>query len=292
MILEKLDRYLARRSPVFVTGVGVLLTLVLGAIDYRTGWELSFALFYVLTVTLVSWYAGRNAGLLLAALSALVWFAANRLAGEPYASLLVPLWNALARLGLFGVAALTMARLSRTVAALNAALAREKELARVDSLTGVGNARAFYELAEREISRARRNGHPLGVAYLDVDGFKAINDDRGHSAGDQLLRHIAEVLVHTVRSMDIVARLGGDEFALLFPEAGPEATQIVVGKVHRVLDETMRREGYPVSFSIGAVTLQAPWLPVDQLVHYADTLMYAVKQSGKNAVKHEVAPGS
>lgn len=292
MILEKLDRYLARRSPVFVTGVGVLLTLVLGAIDYRTGWELSFALFYVLTVTLVSWYAGRNAGLLLAALSALVWFAANRLAGEPYASLLVPLWNALARLGLFGVAALTMARLSRTVAALNAALAREKELARVDSLTGVGNARAFYELAEREISRARRNGHPLGVAYLDVDGFKAINDDRGHSAGDQLLRHIAEVLVHTVRNMDIVARLGGDEFALLFPEAGPEATQIVVGKVHRVLDETMRREGYPVSFSIGAVTLQAPWLPVDQLVHYADTLMYAVKQSGKNAVKHEVAPGS
>jgi diguanylate cyclase (GGDEF)-like protein len=97
---------------------------------------------------------------------------------------------------------------------LRRALDRERTLARTDFLTGIANRTAFHEMVGREIERQRRYRRPFGLAYIDCDNFKAVNDSLGHHAGDDLLRSIGAVLGAGLRRTDVVARLGGDEFAV------------------------------------------------------------------------------
>ena len=281
-------RLLENRSRASIVALGVVLALLLGVLDYATGWELSFSVFYLLPVSMVAWYAGRWPGVAVAAGSAAVWAIANRLAGQTHDSTFLTGWNALVRLGFFLVVSLTLTELRRTLAALHAALDREQALARIDSLTGISNARAFYEMAEREVSRAARYAHPLTLAYIDADGFKVVNDRLGHSAGDRVLKAIAQALTAAVRITDVVARLGGDEFAVLFPETGPEAARTALEKLQRALGEAMAAEGVPVTFCIGAVGASRPARTVDELIRQADALMYEVKHAGKNAIRLEV----
>lgn len=281
-------RLLENRSRASIVALGVVLALLLGMLDYATGWELGFSVFYLLPVSMVAWYAGRWPGVAVAAGSAAVWAIANRLAGQPHDSTFLTVWNALVRLGFFLVVSLTLTELRRTLAALHAALDREQALARIDSLTGIRNARAFYEMAEREVSRAARYAHPLTLAYIDADGFKAVNDRLGHSAGDRVLKAIAQALTAAVRITDVVARLGGDEFAVLFPETGPEAARTALEKLQRALGAAMAAEGVGVTFCIGAVGASRPARTVDELIRRADALMYEVKHAGKNAIRLEV----
>ena len=124
---------------------------------------------------------------------------------------------------------------------------------------------------------------------MDVDDFKQVNDRHGHSAGDRLLKAVADSIGQNVRDVDTVARLGGDEFAVLMPETGETAAQVVIRRVRRQLLEASRREGLPVTFSIGVVTWYAPPATVDEVLRAADSLMYAAKRLGKNTVRHTVA---
>ena len=103
-----------------------------------------------------------------------------------------------------------------------------KDLAAVDSLTGLANRRHFLERLDSEIARSRRRGHTLSIALLDLDGFKGINDAYGHIVGDDVLRQVAQALGCGVRESDVVARFGGDEFVLLFPESTHAAVQRVL----------------------------------------------------------------
>jgi diguanylate cyclase (GGDEF)-like protein len=254
----RFSRLIEGRSQAFVVACGVGLTLLVGALDFRTGWELSFSVFYLIPIALVAWYAGRWPGVGTAVLSALILAFANRLAGETHGGPFVPVWNALVQ-----------------------------ALARVDGVTGVRNARAFREMVEREVARAGRYGSPLTLAYLDADGFKAVNDSLGHSAGDRILQTIGRTLEAQVRATDVVARLGGDEFAVLFPETGPDVAETALRKLQRGLGEAMAREGVRVTFCIGAVTARRNGKPADELIRRADALMYDVKRAGKNAIKLE-----
>jgi len=281
-------RLLENRSRASIVALGVVLALLLGVLDYATGWELGFSVFYLLPVSMVAWYAGRWPGVAVAAGSAAVWAIANRLAGQTDEGAFLTGWNALVRLGFFLVVSLTLTKLRQTLAALHAALDREQALARIDSLTGISNARAFYEMAEREVSRAARYAHPLTLAYIDADGFKAVNDRLGHSAGDRVLKAIAQALTAAVRITDVVARLGGDEFVVLFPETGPEAARTALEKLQCALGAAMAAEGVDVTFCIGAVGASRPARTVDELIRRADALMYEVKHAGKNAIRLEV----
>jgi len=92
-----------------------------------------------------------------------------------------------------------------------------------DPLTGLANHRAFHDRLRTEVERAQRYGRPLSLACLDVDGFKDVNDQFGHQAGDKVLREVAARLTTVARSADLVARIGGDEFAILLPETTAEA---------------------------------------------------------------------
>ena len=168
---------------------------------------------------------------------------------------------------------------------LRESLEKETASARKDSLTGLSNRRAFFEAAQQEISRARRYQRTLGVAYIDVDNFKKVNDTLGHAAGDDLLVAIGLTLQQNTRLTDVVARLGGDEFALLFPEADLASLNTVLAKLHLALTEMVSAHRWPVGFSIGGISYGCPPESVEALLKPADQLMYEVKKSGKNALR-------
>jgi diguanylate cyclase (GGDEF)-like protein len=259
--------------------LGLALVACLGVIDYFTDPEISFAVFYLLPILWVAWVADQWAAIFISVISAAVWLAMDLLAGATYSHPMIPYWNAATRLIFFLIIAMLLS-------ALRHRLDLEEQLARTDALTGVANVRFFTELVNIEIGRARRYKHPFTMLYIDADNFKAVNDQFGHSAGDALLRLLAQAMKEQVRATDIVARLGGDEFAILLPETGYDPAQEVIRKVrHRLLD-TMTENGWPVAFSIGAATFNTPPASVTEVIKQADDLMYAAKRGGKDMVKH------
>ncbi|MDT7809980.1 MAG: hypothetical protein QOJ70_3793 [Acidobacteriota bacterium] len=278
-----LNTFLERRSRRFVITAALLLVSLLGLADYLNGPDVSLLIFYVVPVFIAAWYAGRGAGFLVCAASGLAWFAVAYATSEHFSSPLIAYWNALVHLG----STLILAHL---VASFRRSLSHESELARTDYLTGSFNGRSFTEAAEAEINRARRHNHIFSVAFMDVDDFKLINDRLGHSAGDRLLRLVADTVRRSVRAIDVVARLGGDEFAVLMPETDERAAQVVIRRVRRQLLEAARTEGWPVTFSAGLITWVEPPSGVDEMLRAADEMMYSAKRHGKNTVRHTVWP--
>jgi diguanylate cyclase (GGDEF)-like protein len=251
---------------------------LVGALDHLSGSELSFSIFYLFPVGLVALYGALEASVLFSVASALVWALLDDPLA-PYSHWAIGYWNAFVRFGFFVIVALTLHRL--------------RALAATDPLTGVANSRSFYAALEREVARMARTGKPLVVAYLDVDDFKRVNDGAGHLAGDELLRSLSTALTRNLRAVDFVARLGGDEFAVLFPETDGEAARSLLERVRAALGDAVR--AFPrvstVTCSAGAVVVTSPPRDVEELVHAADSLMYRVKRSGKNALLVETLRG-
>jgi len=277
-----LNKFLGRRSTAFHLTTGLLLVVLLGLIDYLNGPDVSFLIFYTAPVLLAAWYVGRGAGLLMCAATGVSWFTVAYASSDHFAHPLIAFWNVAARLGFMFI-------LAHVASGFKDSMEQESELARTDYLTGAFNGRHFGELAAAEINRARRHGHPFSVAYMDVDDFKEVNDRLGHSAGDRLLKAVADTLRREVRAMDTVARLGGDEFAVLMPETDAGAARVAAARVRRRLLEAARAGRWPVTFSIGVVTFDAPPASVDEMLRAADELMYSAKRLGKNSVRHRVS---
>jgi diguanylate cyclase (GGDEF)-like protein len=252
----------------------------LGLIDFLTGYEISFAFFYLIPVAMLAWFANKNIALLSAFISAITWQLVNRGAGEQFSNELIPIWNTLTRLGFFVIVAVLLLKLKTL-------LDHESKLARTDDLTGAENSRSFYETAELEMSRSRRYGRNLTVCYFDADNFKQINDTLGHQVGSELLIRVVKIIKENLRSTDIIGRLGGDEFALLLPETNQEQARVVISKIREKIQAEMNKENWAVTFSMGVLTCIKVPETVDELISVADSLMYEVKKSGKNSVKYE-----
>ncbi len=263
--------------------LAVLVVLAIGAADYLTGFELSFAFFYLIPVVLVAWRDGMAAVSAISVLAAVTWYYANLLAGQPASHPAIPYWNSATRLGFFLVVGYLLSR-------LKGALNRERSHSRIDELTGLANRRAFFESAGREIDRARRYGRPITIAYFDVDDFKLVNDRLGHAGGDAVLRAAARTLAGCTRQgSDVVARLGGDEFVILLAETGEEGARAALLKIHAQAQQAMASASWPVTFSIGAVTFPTPPASLDEMITAADDLMYEAKGRGKDRVETRVA---
>jgi diguanylate cyclase (GGDEF)-like protein len=174
------------------------------------------------------------------------------------------------------------------VSALKKSMEREKSLILSDSLTGVGNRRAFYDVTDREIARSRRYKRPFTVAYMDIDNLKVVNYRFGHNTGDSLLYTVAKTLKKNTREADFVARFGGDEFAILMPETGAESSQIVISRLRNCLIEAVQKSGWSTTFSFGAVTFATPPESVEEVVKKAGSLMYMAKNTGTNTIDQEV----
>ncbi len=157
-------------------------------------------------------------------------------------------------------------------------------LARHDSLTGLPNRTLFLDRVEQAVARSRRQERQIAVLFLDLDGFKSVNDRFGHAAGDELLNTVAERLLGCVREGDSVARLGGDEFAVLLEEAGrPEDVQILSQRLLEALRSEIVIAGHDVvvGTSIG-VAIASPGDDAAALLRNADMAMYRAKAMGKN----------
>lgn len=159
-----------------------------------------------------------------------------------------------------------------------------KELAAIDSLTGLANRRCFLERLQGEIARSRRAGYPLSIALIDLDGFKAVNDAYGHIVGDDVLRQVAQALRGAARESDLVARFGGDEFVLLFPESSQAAVQRVL-RDWRIPEIPVLNGGdrATVNFSWGAATWPDDGPEPAALLQAADARLYAMKQSRRSS---------
>jgi len=262
----------------------VVLVFLIGVIDYQTGYELAFSLFYLLPICLATWVSGRDLGLLVSILGACVWYLADVLSGHVYSSPLIYLWNTGIRLGFFAV-------LTFVLAALRESLEHERNLSRTDHLTGAANTRAFLEMIQSETDRYERYQHPFTVVYIDLDNFKAVNDRYGHLVGDKVLHAIVADVRKRLRKTDVLGRLGGDEFGLLLPETGQEAAQVVVKKIRDGILSAMQLRKLPVTASLGVVTCQGVPKSAEILIKAADDLMYSIKNHGKDGIGYSVYEG-
>jgi diguanylate cyclase (GGDEF)-like protein len=191
------------------------------------------------------------------------------------------------------VAALSALRglLEAPSAALDSALRLQKAeaLSVTDDLTGLANSRYLNQVLRRETKRASRNGRPLSVLFLDLDGFKAINDSHGHLCGGRALVEAGAVIRGSARETDVVARFGGDEFAVVLPDTGSEGAVSVAKRVRERIaaHAFLAAEGLNIhlTVSVGVATLPDAAESADELLRAADRAMYGVKDAGKNAVR-------
>lgn len=276
--IKRIFEILENGHPIFWTIGGIGSIGLLGVIDRLTGNEITFSLFYIAPIVLVTWAVNQNAGLLMSLLSALTLLGAEMVAGQTYSSPSIYVWNTLIRAGFYVI-------VTYLVAELRKARREEQLVARTDFVSGAANARYFHELLQMEINRIHRYPHPITVVYIDIDNFKLVNDLFGHKVGDEVLRSIATELKAQLRRTDVVARVGGDEFALLLPSTHQPEAQIVISKVQSNLTEKLKERNWPVTFSMGAVTCVSPPHSPEQLLSMADELMYQVKNSTKNDVR-------
>ncbi|RME67548.1 MAG: GGDEF domain-containing protein [Alphaproteobacteria bacterium] len=162
-----------------------------------------------------------------------------------------------------------------------------ERLADTDGLTPIANRRAFVRELSRVISYGERYGVPASLLFFDVDDMKSINDSLGHSAGDEVLIHVANRLVANVRESDTVGRLGGDEFAVLLVQANEDAAQAKGAQLAALISATpmrVRGKDLDVQVAFGAYTFKAGEKPTD-IIDQADRRMYANKRQRKEAPK-------
>ena len=260
---------------------GMAGVISVGFVDYITTPEINMFIFYLLLIASFSWFFGKQWGTAIAVACAAVWTAAEWRHGLAYSHPFIVIWKVLVNPGIFLI-------FNHTLWSFRKRLDDERVSARRDFLTGLGNRRDFCERAEVEMERARRSGQPTTVAYLDLDNFKEVNDRLGHAMGDRALREVAKGLAAHLRLTDIAARMGGDEFAILLPDTDAASARATLLKLQELLLWIMKQNGWPVTFSIGAVTFLVPPSSVEGMLQRADHFMYDVKANGKNTLRHEV----
>jgi diguanylate cyclase (GGDEF)-like protein len=266
----------------YLLAISCLLAAVfIGVIRFLTGPEFALSLFYLLPIALATWYAGRWIGIMVSLASAVSWLVADLNMLPAFSSAWIPYLNETFRLTVFLIITLIITKLKR-------AMDNHKALARTDPLTAVPNRRAFYDLAEMELNKARRYQSPLSVLYVDIDNFKQINDRLGHHIGDMLLCSAASMIKSNIRAIDIIGRFGGDEFVILLAQTGPDSVALVARKLKDKLSNLMENNNWPVTFSIGAVTFESAPESVEQLIIAADKQMYNAKNNGKNRIHYKV----
>ncbi len=255
----------------------LLMIAMITALEYWTGEKIKFTIVYLIPVLLAA-SISKLSGMFIAIASATIAIAASYTLQYRYDNPLYYFWEFTSHMAIFLLAATLRANLL-------AARERERKLARIDPLTGAFNGLAFREIAQAEINRTIRYKRPLTMAYIDVDNFKTVNDTLGHSEGDVLLRAIVSEIMKRLRTSDIVARLGGDEFAVLLPETGQTSALTAISQIKSSLTEEVRKRNWPVTFSIGVLTIIDTKPTVNHMIEAADALMYAAKQVGKNAIR-------
>ncbi|SRR5579859_674989 len=161
------------------------------------------------------------------------------------------------------------------------------KMARHDALTGLPNRAMLYDYLGKALARSDRAHQKLALLFLDLDGFKAVNDALGHHSGDILLRLVAQRLLLCMREGDLVCRLGGDEFTIVLEDCQPGTLAMLFDKIIRVIEAPYDLDGAEaqISTSIGIAIYPDDTKEMDELIQLADASMYALKKERKRAVQ-------
>jgi diguanylate cyclase (GGDEF)-like protein len=266
--LDALDR---RRTIILATALILLIVVA----DAMTGWRLRFTMFYIIPVWMATWKLGLRSGLAFAWAGAGIGSIINAAGFVPWPLADLPLWiwDVGARFVPLAIVAWLVDKLYQTIL-------RERQLARSDALTGALNRRALLEEAMRALAQGQRLGLATGFLYVDLNGFKAVNDQHGHAVGDDLLVKFVAAAKSKLRRGDLVARVGGDEFVLLLVEASPEGVEGAASRVCAELRELVRAWEPPVSFCAGLCLVDPGGIqdPTVAMVA-ADKILYAAKRA-------------
>jgi diguanylate cyclase (GGDEF)-like protein len=166
---------------------------------------------------------------------------------------------------------------------------RTEQLTITDDLTKLFNSRYLNVYIGREIKRCKRHGIPLSIIFLDLDGFKSVNDQHGHLAGSRTLTEVGGILAEAVRESDILARYGGDEFVVVLPETPPGGALVIAERIRRAIASHpfLQEEGLEarISASFGIASYPDHALTPEGLIQKADQAMYRVKEKDKNGIE-------
>ena len=278
-VIGSVARWSPRRA--WIASVAAAAGSVLS--DYATGAGVNVGILYYAATALTVWCLGQRVGILLGMIGiAAAWLLRYRglIPSEDH-RIAAAIWNVSAR----GAMILFVAVV---VSSLRNALALERWRASTDGLTGILNKAAFQQGALQAVHRARLQDRALVLAYMDLDGFKDVNDRHGHSAGDRVLCAFAAAGSQVLREADLFARIGGDEFVALLTVRTVEDGDRVAAMLHDRLTSRLRETGFDVTCSMGALVSQARELDVEGTgggLELADALMYEVKRAGKNALR-------
>lgn len=252
------------------------------ALDLATGPQVNVIILYLAIACFGSWCLSDRVGLTIGAISVVMlgevngFGASDRVSHITHAALA---WNMISR-------SLSMTIMIALASGVRHSLDQARWSASTDALTGVFNKAAFQRRLSALIGDAQRRGDSLVMAYLDLDGFKGVNDGFGHAAGDTLLRTFADRASDTIRTQDLFARVGGDEFVALLTVPTCHQGEVAAELLHHRLSTILRESGYAVTCSIGAMVVESRAVSSPEaLVEAADGLMYEVKRSGKNALR-------
>jgi diguanylate cyclase (GGDEF)-like protein/putative nucleotidyltransferase with HDIG domain len=160
--------------------------------------------------------------------------------------------------------------------------ARAEQRARIDELTGLFNRRHFDESVKLEIDRHARYRSMLSLVFLDLDFFKAYNDNQGHTAGDRILELVGRVLDGALRNTDLAFRYGGDEFAIILPQSAANEAFMVAERVRGRIAAEMSKKEINISASLGLASWPSDGVTSDELVNAADRALYYAKETGGN----------
>jgi diguanylate cyclase (GGDEF)-like protein len=269
------------RSPAGLIGLALGVSLLSLLLPQLTQSEAKLGILVLFPVLLAGLMRGVLMGCLVAALVCAIQILAGRLLGLP----------------VDGVLDLQLVLAMSAATALLAGAAHddkhfEWQHANFDLLTGLANRHRFQDQLEHELQRTARSGQPMALMYIDLDGFKAVNDRLGHHAGDLLLQQVAGRLRECVRETDMVARLGGDEFAIILPDLKELSITDRIGQA--VLDRLQQPfdlEGNTarISASIGIAHWPTDGRTPTELIHHADRAMYEAKRLGHNRLAHHAS---
>lgn len=171
---------------------------------------------------------------------------------------------------------------------LLAAKTLAEERASQDELTSINNRRAFFEQGKQLFKQAKRYQHPISVMMVDIDHFKNINDNHGHSVGDSVLKTIAQILKKTIREVDILARIGGEEFAIILPHTAIEEASNLAERIRqRIEAERIQHNTLQINItaSFGIAACMAEGNDLEKMLTKADDALYIAKKKGRNQVK-------
>jgi len=164
------------------------------------------------------------------------------------------------------------------------------ELVSTDALTGLFNFRHFKTVLQAEMDRSKRSGIPTSLVMVDVDHFKAINDNYGHETGNLALKSLADILNSEVRTTDIVCRYGGEEFAMIFPETHLNLAVKVADRIRKqISSESIAVDGDEIKLTVSmgaSVYMKFSVLDFNDFVASVDKYLYEAKQSGRNCICH------